>query len=70
MSLCPNSTSHYTTLPLRLRRNTIVATVGLSLTIPIAYAIDLLVMHAPGAGSLLGGIGALVTLLGFGFVNR
>ena len=46
-----------------------VATVGMSLTIPLAYCIDLLWLHTKGAGSLLGGLGAAITVLGFAFVN-
>jgi drug/metabolite transporter (DMT)-like permease len=46
-----------------------VATVGLSLTIPMAFCIDLFFTHAPGSGSVLGALGAAVTVLGFLFVN-
>jgi drug/metabolite transporter (DMT)-like permease len=46
-----------------------VATVGLSMTIPMAYCIDLFLIKAPGSGSLLGGVGAMFTVLGFLFVN-
>ena len=46
-----------------------IATVGLSLTIPVAYVLDIMVVHAPGSGSLLGAAGAMLTIVGFLFVN-
>lgn len=45
-----------------------VATVGLSITIPLAYATDILI-GAPGAGSLVAGGGALLVVAGFVFTN-
>jgi drug/metabolite transporter (DMT)-like permease len=45
-----------------------VATVGLSITIPLAYASDIII-GAPGAGSVVSGMGALLVIMGFVFVN-
>ena len=45
-----------------------VATVGLSMTIPLAYASDI-VIGAPGAGSIMAGVGAVLVIAGFVFVN-
>lgn len=45
-----------------------VATVGMALTIPFAYVIDILI-QAPGSGALLSGVGAVIVIIGFVFVN-
>ena len=45
-----------------------VATVGLSMTIPLAYLSDIFI-GAPGAGSVLSGIGALLVVSGFVMCN-
>lgn len=45
-----------------------VATVGMSITIPLAFVSDL-VLSKPGAGSFLSAVGALLVIFGFLFVN-
>ena len=45
-----------------------VATVGLSMTIPLAYISDILI-GTPGSGSILSGAGAILVVAGFAFCN-
>jgi drug/metabolite transporter (DMT)-like permease len=69
LAIANNFCSEYLWAKCILLTSPTVATVGLSLTIPIAYCIDYFIMNVSGSGEFLSGIGAMLTILGFLFVN-
>ena len=68
LALGANFVSEYFWARSMLLTTPTVATVGLSMTIPLAYLSDIFI-GAPGAGSVLSGIGALLVVSGFVMCN-